>query len=149
MNNKAQIHPAIIIVAIILILIITGIVTLPNLFERGYRYIKELQISPENISSYQNVEIEVSILNPHDYTFQAKLLVEFDQSLWTTSNYYIKGGDFINLGRISPNEIKKYSIKFIPTYKFNKNPSQSKFKIQLYDSNNNLIEEREVTSNVK
>jgi len=143
MNKKAQVHPLIIIAAIVIILIITGVITLPSLFEKKYKYLTEVEIFPKNVSSHHNVEISLSILNPHDYTFQAELFIEFKESLWTTDNYYIKRGEPVNLGKISPKEIKKYSIKLTPTYNFNKEPVASKIKISLFDSNNKLIEKRE------
>jgi len=147
MNKKAQIHPLIIIIIIILILTSTGIITFSNFLEKKYSFLTNIEISPKNVSSYQNVEINILTLNSQDYNFQAKLFIEFDQSLWTTDNYYIKRGEAVDLGQISPKEIKKYSIRLTPTYKFNEDPVSSKIKISLFDSTDNLIEEREESIN--
>lgn len=149
MNNKAQVHPLIIIAAIVIILIIAGVITVPNFFQKKYQYLTELQTYPKNVSAYQNVEISLSAFNPQDYSFQARLSIEFDKILWTTDNYYLKRGESIDLGVISPNEIKKYSVQLSPTYEFNRNPTSSSFKIRLYDINNNLIEEREGVINAQ
>ena len=84
------------------------------------------------------------MFNPLEQSFNAEIEIEFNESLWTTNNYYINSEQRANIGRIDKKDVEKYSVRFTPTYEFNENPITSKFKVILYDSSGNKLDERTI-----
>jgi len=143
MNKKGS-NPYLIIGLIILFILIFGGYLGLNFWKQRNDYIIELDLIPKNITTDQSIILSTSIFNPNDYSFNARIGIEYNNTLWSTNNYYLGRNQPIDLGRIDKREVKKYSIMFNPTYDFNRNPSDSTFNIILYDSNENKIEERKI-----
>ncbi len=148
MNKRGnQLYVAIAILAI-LVLAFGSYVGI-DLFGEKNDYIVDLEVTPDFVQARQSLELSASLFNPGEQSFNAEIEIEFNESLWTTNNYYINSGQKANIGRINKKDVEKYSVRFTPTYEFNENPTTSKFKVILYDSSGNKIEERTIYAKAK